>query len=387
MLDTGKLNKADLPNIQYLLDSLQDGSTSHKGGLFLTNDIILSDPKSKEVTASMSGTRTSGAKAIRLGIKYSGDHVDYLFNAPFFNAEYDKLTNLEDDNAREKRINELGYSVAEYNNFLRNWRVYPTAEKKDVGETTAFFNDGKAHIGGLFFNGEYISFGTEKDSYMQIGGTARSEYDMVNASTVIRKFGISGGTVRKSGTFVLDRFDSRYSNREIKYTANLSAIASARACEVPIDGVWDPTRQRYNPPEYRLYSRTESYVTAQLKLELSRGGSVIKTVTSPEVSVRAVAQGGQFANNEQVPQDKLYADDSKSQAVIITISQSDVREQDTVTLSLITKAGKYCNNPVASAEIERCTETSASAENIINYLPYDTSKPMISVTKDRAAFF
>ena len=387
MLDTGKLNKADLPNIQYLLDSLQDGSTSHKGGLFLTNDIILSDPKSKEVTASMSGTRTSGAKAIRLGIKYSGDHVDYLFNAPFFNAEYNNLTNLEDDNAREKRINELGYSVAEYNKFLRNWRVYPTAEKKEVGETSAFFNDGKAHIGDLFFNGEYISFGTDKDSYMQIGGSAKPESEMVSASTEIRKFGIASRTLTKSGIATLDMFDSRYSNREIKYTANLSAIASARACEVPIDGGWDPTRHRYNPPEYRLYSRTESYVTAQLKLELSRGGSVIKTVTSPEVSVRAVAQGGQFANNEQVPQDKLYADDSKSQAVIITISQSDVREQDTVTLSLITKAGKYCNNPVASAEIERCTETSASAENIINYLPYDTSKPMISVTKDRAAFF
>ena len=239
----------------------------------------------------------------------------------------------------------------------------------------------------MFFNGEYISFGTDKDSYMQIGGSAKPESEMVNASTEIRKFRIASRTMTGAGTATLDMFDSLYSNREIKYTANLSVFARASACEVPIDGGWDPTRHRYNPPEYRLYSRTESYVTAQLKLELSRGGSVIKTVTSPEVSVRAVAQGGQFANNEQVPQDKLYADDSKSQAVIITISQSDVREQDTVTLSLITKAGKYCNNPVASAEIERCTETSASAENIINYLPYDTSTPMISVAKDRAAFF
>lgn len=386
MLDTGKLNKADLPDVQYLLDSLKNGATSKKGGLLLTNDIILSDPNSKDVTASISGTRTRGAKAIRLGIKYSGDHVDYLFNAPFFNAEYNNLTNLEDDNAREKRINELGYSVAEYNKFLRNWRVYPTAEKKEVGETSAFFNDGKAHIGDLFFNGEYISFGTDKDSYMQIGGSAKPESEMVSASTEIRKFGIASRTLTKSGIATLDMFDSRYSNREIKYTANLSVFARAMAYEVPNKGDWDPVHHRYDTPAYRTYESVESSATAQLKLELSRGGSVIKTVTSPEVSVRAVAQGGQFANNEQVPQGKLYADDRKSQAVIITISPSDVRMYDTVTLSLITTARKYCFK-LSSSKVDRYAETSASAENIINYLPYDTSTPMVSVTKDKAAFF
>ena len=385
-LDQGILTKADTNDIQYLLDSLKNGDTKVAGGLLLSNDIILSDPNSKDVTASISGTRTSGAKAIRLGIKYSGDHVDYLFNAPFFNTEYNNLTNLEDDNAREKRINELGYSVAEYNKFLRNWRVYPTAEKKDVGETTAFFNDGKAHIGDLFFNGEYISFGTDKDSYMQIGGSAKSESEMVSASTEIRKFGIASRTLTKSGIATLDMFDSRYSNREIKYTANLSVFARAMAYEVPNKGDWDPVHHRYDTPAYRTYESVESSATAQLKLELSRGGSVIKTVTSPEVSVRAVAQGGQFANNEQVPQGKLYADDRKSQAVIITISPSDVRMYDTVTLSLITTARKYCFK-LSSSKVDRYAETSASAENIINYLPYDTSRPMVSVTKDRAAFF
>ena len=386
MLDTGKLNKADLPDVQYLLDSLKYGDTSHKGGLFLTNEIILSDPNSKDVKASMSGTRTRGAKAIRLGIKYSGEHVNYLYEVPSVNAEYNKLLELEDDNAREKRINELGYSVAEYGVYLRYWKIYPSAEKKDVGENTAFFNDGIAHIGGMFFNGEYISFGTDKDSYMQIGGSAKPESEMVSASTEIRKFGIASRTLTKSGIATLDMFDSRYSNREIKYTANLSVFARAMAYEVPNKGDWDPVHHRYDTPAYRTYESVESSATAQLKLELSRGGSVIKTVTSPEVSVRAVAQGGQFANNEQVPQGKLYADDRKSQAVIITISPSDVRMYDTVTLSLITTARKYCFK-LSSSKVDRYAETSASAENIINYLPYDTSKPMVAVTPDKAAFF
>ena len=386
MLDTGKLNKADLPDVQYLLDSLKYGDTSHKGGLFLTNEIILSDPNSKDVKASMSGTRTRGAKAIRLGIKYSGEHVNYLYEVPSVNAEYNKLLELEDDNAREKRINELGYSVAEYGVYLRYWKIYPSAEKKDVGENTAFFNDGIAHIGGMFFNGEYISFGTDKDSYMQIGGSAKPESEMVNASTEIRKFRIASRTMTGAGTATLDMFDSLYSNREIKYTANLSVFARAMAYEVPNKGDWDPVHHRDDTPAYRTYESVESSATAQLKLELKRGGSVIKTVTSPQLSVCAIAQGGQFANNEQVPQGKLYADDRKSQAVIITISPSDVRMYDTVTLSLITTARKYCFK-LSSSKVDRYAETSASAENIINYLPYDTSTPMVSVTKDKAAFF
>lgn len=140
-------------------------------------------------------------------------------------------------------------------------------------------------------------------------------------------------------------------------------------------------------PEYKEYFRTESSATAQLRLELRRGGSVIKTVTSPEVSVSVSARGGQFGINEQIPQGVLFADDRKSQAVTITISPSDVREQDTVTLSLVTTIRRSCYHHNGTEEIDRYAEASASAEDIVNYLPYDTSTPMVSVTKDRAAFF
>ena len=115
-------------------------------------------------------------------------------------------------------------------------------------ENTALFNDGTAHIGGMFFNGEYISFGTDKDSYMQIGGSAKPESEMVRASTEIRKFGIASRTLTKSGIATLDMFDSRYSNREIKYTANLSLFARAMAYEVPNKGDLDPITHRYTPP-------------------------------------------------------------------------------------------------------------------------------------------
>lgn len=335
---------ASLPDVSHLLKSFEK-STHQLDGVVLTNDIALiniddADKDSKapaEPTALISGSKTKGARTIRLGIEY------------------------KDDPETGKRV--------------------------DAGEATSLANDGTGHLGDLYFDGESIGFGATDKRYMQIGGTARSEYDMVNASTVIRKFSISGGTVRKSGTFVLDRFDSRYSNREIKYTANLSAWAEARAYRVPDNGGWDPNDHRYHKPEYEEFVRTESSATVQLRLELRRGGSTIKTVTSPQVSVSVSAQGGQFGINEEIPQSALYAEDRKSQDVTVTISPSDVREQDTVTLSLVTTIRRYCYHHQGSEEIDRYASATASAGSIINFLPYDTSQPMVSVTKDRAAFF
>ena len=391
-LDQGILTKADTKDIQYLLDSLSYGETSHKGGLLLTNDIILSDPNSKDVTATISGTQTQGANVMRLGISYTCDE-DKKATVERAGAKWginlsSILKGIESDSDRIRKLDELGFTIVGGRSLAwSKWEICKAEDAKEGGEATALANDGTGHIGELYFWGESIGFGATDKRYMQIGGTARSEYDMVNASTVIRKFGISGGTVRKSGTFVLDRFDSRYSNREIKYTANLSAWAEARAYRVPDNGGWDPNDHRYHKPEYEEFVRTESSATVQLRLELTRGGSTIKTVTSPQVSVSVSAQGGQFGINEEIPQSALYAEDRKSQDVTITISPSDVREQDTVTLSLVTTIRRSCYHHQGSEEIDRYASATASAGSIINFLPYDTSQPMVSVTKDRAAFF
>ena len=391
-LDQGILTKADTKDIQYLLDSLKNGDTQVAGGLVLSNDIILSDPNSKDVTATISGTQTQGANVMRLGISYTCDE-DKKATVERAGAKWginlsSILTGLESDSDRIRKLDELGFTIVGGQSLAwPKWEICKATDAKEGGEATALANDGTGHIGELYFWGESIGFGATDKRYMQIGGTARSEYDMVNASTVIRKFDISGGTVRKSGTFVLDRFDSRYSNREIKYTANLSAWAEARAYRVPDNGGWDPNDHRYHKPEYEEFVRTESSATVQLRLELRRGGSTIKTVTSPQVSVSVSAQGGQFGINEEIPQSALYAEDRKSQDVTITISPSDVREQDTVTLSLVTTIRRYCYHHQGNNEIDRYASATASAGSIINYLPYDTSQPMVSVTKDRAAFF
>lgn len=391
-LDQGILTKADTKDIQYLLDSLKNGDTKVAGGLLLSSDVILSDPNSRDVTATISGTQTQGANVMRLGISYTCDE-DKKATVERAGAKWginlsSILTGLESDSDRIRKLDELGFTIVGGRSLAwSKWEICKATDAKEGGEATALANDGTGHIGELYFWGESIGFGATDKRYMQIGGTARSEYDMVNASTVIRKFSISGGTVRKSGTFVLDRFDSRYSNREIKYTANLSAWAEARAYRVSDNGGWDPNDHRYHKPEYEEFVRTESSATVQLRLELRRGGSTIKTVTSPQASVSVSAQGGQFGINEEIPQSALYAEDRKSQDVTITISPSDVREQDTVMLSLVTTIRRYCYHHKGTEEIDRYASATASAGSIVNFLPYDTSQPMVSVTKDKAAFF
>ena len=58
-----------------------------------------------------------------------------------------------------------------------------------------------------------------------------------------------------------------------------------------------------------------------------------------------------------------------------------------MTLSLVTTIRRSCYHHQGSEEIDRYASATASAGSIINFLPYDTSQPMVSVTKDRAAFF
>lgn len=79
-LERGLLSKADVAGIQYLLDSLQKGSTDFAGGILLTNDIILSSPTSGKVTAALSGSSATGHKALRLGIQDSSKEMTALKN-------------------------------------------------------------------------------------------------------------------------------------------------------------------------------------------------------------------------------------------------------------------------------------------------------------------
>ena len=387
-LDQGILTKADTKDIQYLLDSLKNGDTKVAGGLLLSSDIILSDPNSKDVTATISGTQTQGAKVMRLGISYTCDEDK---KAPVESAGakwginlYTILTGLESDSDRIRKLDELGFTIVGGQSLgWPQWEICKAADAKEGGEATALCNDGTGHIGELYFDGEEIGFGAADRRYMQIGGTARSENDMVNASTEIHKSKIPGTTVYKAGETLLDNFYLPGSNSELKYTAMISARADAEAQRrIVMEGGGPDGNPHFGggyqrPERVVYYDRCSVTTSAYLRVTITRGGEEVYSATSPTVTASAVATGGRFTDERELTPDERFDSESQEQAVTLTVPANIIRPNDFAKLTLV----------CSELRADRGGGGSAYASNIVSYLPYDTSKPMVAVTKDKAAFF
>ena len=165
-LKEGKLDTKDLPDLQYLLNALQKGDTKIAGGLLLTNSIILSEPTTGQVMATISGTANTGANALRLGIQYP----DSVALATLLdNGKVSFGSDVTTDEQREQSLLKQGYSVIYKLANIRNWIVRSTAS---TGELTTLRNDGTGHIGQLHFDSDRIvvaPIGDISKAFMEFG--------------------------------------------------------------------------------------------------------------------------------------------------------------------------------------------------------------------------
>lgn len=165
-LKEGKLDTKDLPDLQYLLNALQKGDTKIAGGLVLTNSIILSEPTTGQVMASISGTVNTGANALRLGIQYP----DSVALATLLDSGKVSFgSDITTDEQREQSLLKQGYSVVYKLANIRNWIVRSTAS---TGELTTLRNDGTGHIGQLHFDSDRIvvaPIGDISKAFMEFG--------------------------------------------------------------------------------------------------------------------------------------------------------------------------------------------------------------------------
>ena len=165
-LKEGKLDTKDLPDLQYLLNALQKGDTKIAGGLLLTNSIILSEPTTGQVMATISGTANTGANALRLGIQYPDSvALATLLDSGKVSFGSDVTT----DEQREQSLLKQGYSVIYKLANIRNWIVRSTAS---TGELTTLRNDGTGHIGQLHFDSDRIvvaPIGDISKAFMEFG--------------------------------------------------------------------------------------------------------------------------------------------------------------------------------------------------------------------------
>lgn len=176
-LEKGVLTKADIKDIQYLLDSLKKGKTQVAGGLVLTNDIILSDPNSKDVTAMISGTQTEGAKAIRLGIA------------------------------------------------------------KDGTETTVLNNDGTGHVGNLYFEGNRLDVREGGETLLKIGVNAIDEQvqHLDTKGRVSRSYDVAKTTIKERGEVVLTTFSTDRDGADVSLHGKLMVTYPALSRRLPVD--------------------------------------------------------------------------------------------------------------------------------------------------------
>lgn len=388
-LDNGLLDKADTKDINYLLRALKDGSTQVAGGLVLTNDIILSDPNSKDVTAMISGSQTEGAKAMRLGINYTCD-ADKMATVSNANDKwgvnlYSELQALSDDSERMAKLNELGFAIVGGRNLdWTRWEVCKRADLQDVGEATAFNNSGTGHIGELFFNGDYIGFGDALNSYMQVGGKARTESDMVNASTEMVTELMGTADANKSGRFGIRRLHSITGFRDVTLDLGLSLEAKARAARSKYrddTGNLRPTDPKN--PSGRYDDNTVFYesrrVTMRATIEVLHtrvDGAVVKTLKSEQVSVQAIAPGGSGEDLTRSPE-LLFGESELNKKVQFVIQSKDLRKGDGLEVFLVTE--RVGDNDYGC-------EGRASAKLVVTY-PKDTSKPEVRITQDKTSFF
>lgn len=329
-----KLDRDEMPEIGYLLAALRKPKgTQVAGGLLLSNQIILSDAEDDIISATLSGQRAKGAKSIRLGIDYT--------------------------------------------------------DGKDAGtEQTALCNDGTGHLGELYFGGREISFGSDPTKrYMQIGGTTKSESEMVSASTKPGVFALSGCSSSVSGPKVVDRFVSDFAGQEVRYTATLTASAKAFATLVrrprPHGSSQDTSGQD-------VYIGQTAESRGFLRLTISRGGSIVRTIDSVTVSATATARGGTVPAGQPLPfgSDNRASRDSKE--VTLSLPGGTIQRGDSIVLVLVTTVyhrplGSYAgmdDYPEGYAYSHSC-----DVSDVLCRRPLDTSRPMVSIAEDKAAFF
>ena len=390
-LEKGVLTKADTKDIQYLLDSLKNGKTQVAGGLVLTNNIILSDPNSKDVTAMISGSQTDGAKAMRLGINYTCD-PDKKTTVSGANAKWGVNLYAEvqaikdpDDSKRIAKLNELGFAIVGGRSLdWTRWEVCKRADLKEAGEATAFNNSGTGHIGELFFNGDYIGFGDSINSYMQVGGKARAESDMLNASTEIVTELMGTADANKSGRFGIRRLHSTTGFRDVTLDLYLNLEAKARAARSEYrddTGNLRPTDPKNPSGRYDdnavFYESRRVTMRATIEVLQTRvDGVVVKTLKSEQVSVQAIAPGGSGEDLTRSPE-RLFGESELNKKVQFVIQSKDLRKGDVLEVFLVTE--RVGDNDYGC-------EGRASAKLVATY-PEDTSKPEVRITQDKTSFF
>lgn len=226
-----------------------------------------------------------------------------------------------------------------------------------------------AQIGDMMlYNGEgsddFIAFERKDDNgeihrYMQIGGRAKTENEMLDQSTSdVIPYSVRPLYTSTSGIHVVDRYDSKEGNRLVKYTADV-AVAAVAECEWElIDG-------------QGFYQSRSSSVEAKLKIVVkARSGGVKYERESDPVTTTATTP---TMHESYFDPDKAIVRTFKVAKITLSVEAARINRYDQVELQL-----------VLNGTGERYT---ASMTDVFNYMPQDKGKSIMTVARDKISFF
>lgn len=227
-----------------------------------------------------------------------------------------------------------------------------------------------AQIGDMkLYNGEgdddYIAFEESKEGdihrYMQIGGKAKTEAEMLDASTAIVEYRLTDTSISQTTKRRIDGFISKESNRPIRYTGSLTATAFALGVVDVNSGSFEVTGDSASiSVVMRLVVKTQAGVT---KHEATTTGlRAFASVESQRIPISSV---------ELMP--PIHDDDTETTTFELSVPEAKVRKGDIVELY---------------AEVDSNGEhTTVQISDLRSYLPEDKSRSLVTVTRERMSLF
>lgn len=297
-IQSGKLDASRFADIQYLLDALQKNSAVQTG-ILLSNDIILSRATDGTVTAYLSGEQGEGRAMLRCGVKDA-----------FTPNETARVT------------------------IWSNGTV-------EIGNMRHVVTDN---------GGDYIEFEDKaaNHTYMQIGGNATSESDMILGSTKHTTYQL-GTILTISKDHEIDRFVNSEGRRGLNYTLDVGIIRSERSA------IGRPM--------------TLNKTTVDIKLQVAIAGSngAHKQTLNSDIKRQVV---------ELLATTKTEYMFGK---IVFSVPESAIAKGDTIMASVILRTSDDSRYDEGGwgLYVKDATVT----------IPKDTLKSLVTITKDKVAFF
>lgn len=226
-----------------------------------------------------------------------------------------------------------------------------------------------AQIGDMkLYNGEgdddYIAFEESKEGdihrYMQIGGRAKTEAEMLDASTSMVEYRLTDTSIYRTTKQKIDGFICKESNSHIRYTGTLTATAIAAG--------------RMDGNNVVIHGDSASVTVIMSLVVKTKAGSKRYEASTTPLMASAWVESKNTSSVESIPP-------------FIDVIDNDT---ETMTFALSAPGAKVSKGDIVElyAEVNsNGVRNTVRISDLRSYLPEDKSRSLVTVTRERMSLF